>query len=86
MEDFTELKHWLESDPEVPAGLWYKRFKNLAHFLDWIGVPEQHHAVSHHRNDPTLIAKNAKIDAYHTSLFSISCRSYRLLRTATGRC
>lgn len=24
--DFTELKHWLESDPEVPAGMWYKRF------------------------------------------------------------
>ena len=33
-----------------------------------IGVPEQHHAVSHHRNDPGLIAKKAKIDAYHVSL------------------
>ena len=30
-----------------------------------IGVPEQHHAVSHHRNDPDLIAKKAKIDVYH---------------------
>ena len=35
-----------------------------------IGVPEQHHAVSHHRNDPELIAKKAKIDAYHAELFS----------------
>lgn len=35
-----------------------------------IGVPEQHHAVSHHRNDPALIAKKAKIDTYHVSLFS----------------
>jgi len=26
VDDFTELKHWLESDPEVPAGLWFKRF------------------------------------------------------------
>jgi hypothetical protein len=34
-----------------------------------IGVPEQHHAVSHHRNDPVLIAKKAKIDTYHVSLF-----------------
>ena len=34
-----------------------------------IGVPEQHHAVSHHRNDPALIAKKAKIDTYHVSLF-----------------
>ena len=25
--DFLELKHWLESDPEVPSGKWYKRFK-----------------------------------------------------------
>jgi hypothetical protein len=27
-----------------------------------IGVPEQHHAVSHHRNDPQLIGKKARID------------------------
>ena len=27
--DFIELKHWLESDVDVPAGLWYKRFKNF---------------------------------------------------------
>jgi hypothetical protein len=35
-----------------------------------IGVPEQHHAVSHHRNDPELIEKKAKIDTYHAQLFS----------------
>ncbi len=33
-----------------------------------IGVPDQHHTVSHHRNDPTLIEKKTKIDAYHVSL------------------
>jgi hypothetical protein len=33
-----------------------------------IGVPEQHHAVSHHRNDPALIAKKARIDTYHVEL------------------
>ena len=27
--DFIELKHWLESEPEVPAGKWYKHFKNF---------------------------------------------------------
>ena len=27
--DFLELKHWLESAPEVPPGKWYKRFKNF---------------------------------------------------------
>jgi hypothetical protein len=35
-----------------------------------IGVPDQHHAVSHHRNDPELIAKKAKIDTYHAQLLS----------------
>ena len=36
----------------------------------FIGVPDQHHAVSHHRNDPDLITKKAKIDAHLTSLFA----------------
>jgi len=35
-----------------------------------IGVPEQHHAVSHHRNDPELIAKKAKIDVYQAQLLA----------------
>jgi len=32
-----------------------------------IGVPDQHHPVSHHRNDAALIEKKTKIDAYHIS-------------------
>jgi hypothetical protein len=35
-----------------------------------LGVPDQHHSASHHRNDPTLIAKKAKIDTYLMSLFA----------------
>jgi hypothetical protein len=35
-----------------------------------IGVPDQHHALSHHRNDPDLIAKKAKIDVYHAQLLN----------------
>jgi hypothetical protein len=35
-----------------------------------IGVPEQHHPTSHHRNDPDLIAKKAKIDTYHVQLLT----------------
>jgi hypothetical protein len=35
-----------------------------------IGVPDQHHAVSHHRNDPELIAKKAKIDIHQAQLFA----------------
>jgi hypothetical protein len=36
----------------------------------FIGVPDQHHAVSHHRNDPELIVKKAKIDFYQMQLVS----------------
>jgi hypothetical protein len=35
-----------------------------------IGVPEQHHPTSHHRNDPELIAKKARIDTYHVQLLT----------------
>jgi hypothetical protein len=35
-----------------------------------IGVPEAHHPVSHHRNNPGQLAKLAKINAYHVSLFA----------------
>ena len=33
-----------------------------------IGVPEAHHPVSHHQNDPHNIQQKTKIDAYHLSL------------------
>jgi len=35
-----------------------------------IGVPDQHHPVSHHRNDPDMIVKKAKIDTYHVQLLN----------------
>src|SRR5262249_16489665 len=35
-----------------------------------IGVPEPHHPVSHHTNLPDKLAKLAKINAYHVSLFA----------------
>lgn len=34
-----------------------------------IGVPEPHHPVSHHGNDPELLVKLGKINAHHVSLF-----------------
>jgi hypothetical protein len=34
-----------------------------------IGVPESHHIISHHENNPDKIRKYAKINAYHLSLF-----------------
>ena len=35
-----------------------------------IGVPEAHHPMSHHGDNPEKLAKLAKINAYHVSLFA----------------
>ncbi len=35
-----------------------------------IGVPEPHHSVSHHGNNPAMIAKLEKINVYHATLFA----------------
>ena len=35
-----------------------------------IGVPEPHHPTSHHTDDPEKLAKLAKINQYHVSLFA----------------
>jgi Protein of unknown function (DUF1552) len=34
-----------------------------------IGVPDPHHPLTHHGNDPAKIARMAKINAFHVSLF-----------------
>ncbi len=47
-----------------------------------IGVPDQHHTVSHHRNDPEYIAKKAKIDTYHIQLLAYFLDTLR--RTPDG--
>ncbi|HET9272625.1 MAG TPA: DUF1552 domain-containing protein, partial [Vicinamibacterales bacterium] len=36
----------------------------------FIGVPEAHHAISHHQNDPQKLAKAAKVNAYHIELLA----------------
>jgi hypothetical protein len=35
-----------------------------------IGVPDPHHPLTHHGNDPKKIAKVAKINQFHVSLFA----------------
>ncbi|WP_165070201.1 DUF1552 domain-containing protein [Paludisphaera rhizosphaerae] len=35
-----------------------------------IGVPDSHHPLTHHGNDPAKIAKMAKINQFHVSLFA----------------
>jgi hypothetical protein len=37
---------------------------------DQIGIPESHHQLSHHRNDPATLAKLTKIQTYHMGFFA----------------
>jgi hypothetical protein len=36
----------------------------------FLGVPEAHHAISHHQGDPAKLAKAAKINTYHIELLA----------------
>jgi hypothetical protein len=49
-----------------------------------IGVPEQHHAVSHHRNDPDYIERKAKIDTYHVELLAYFLEKLRAAPDGDG--
>jgi hypothetical protein len=35
-----------------------------------IGVPDPHHPLTHHGNDPAKVARMAKINTFHVSLFA----------------
>jgi len=35
-----------------------------------IGVPDAHHSISHHRDDPSLMAQKALIDTHHVLMLS----------------
>jgi Protein of unknown function (DUF1552) len=35
-----------------------------------IGIPGQHHLISHHRDDPDLVSQKARIDTYHVQMLA----------------
>jgi Protein of unknown function (DUF1552) len=49
-----------------------------------IGVPEAHHPTSHHGNDPEKLAKLAKINAHHVSLFAYYLQKLKSTRDGDG--
>jgi hypothetical protein len=50
----------------------------------WLGVPEAHHAISHHQNDPVRLAKAAKINTYHISLLARFAEKLRSIPDGDG--
>ena len=51
-----------------------------------IGVPDAHHPISHHQQEPDKVAKVAKINAYHMQTFANCSPSSRPRPMATARC
>jgi hypothetical protein len=49
-----------------------------------IGVPDPHHPLTHHGNDPEKIAKMAKINAFHVSLFAYFLEKLKATREGDG--
>jgi len=49
-----------------------------------IGVPDPHHPTSHHGNDPEKLAKIAKINQFHVSLFAHFLEKLKATREGDG--
>lgn len=49
-----------------------------------IGVPDAHHAISHHQGDPVRLAKLAKIDQFNVTLFTYFLEKLSATRDGDG--
>jgi hypothetical protein len=49
-----------------------------------IGVPDPHHPLSHHGNDPAKIERMSKINAFHVSLFAEYVTKLKATREGNG--
>jgi hypothetical protein len=50
----------------------------------FIGVPEAHHAISHHQNDPVKLGKAVKINTYHIELLARFAETLRATPEGDG--
>jgi len=49
-----------------------------------IGIPDGHHPLSHHRNDPATIEKVASINAYHIKQFAAWVEKLKSIKEGDG--
>jgi hypothetical protein len=66
---FDLLALALQSDSTRIATMMIGRESSIRSY-DHLGIPEAHHQLSHHRNDPANLAKLTKIQTYHVELFA----------------
>ncbi|HEY2783974.1 MAG TPA: DUF1552 domain-containing protein [Fimbriiglobus sp.] len=58
-----------QSDQTRVATMMVGRESSIRSY-DNLGLPESHHQLSHHKNDPATLAKLVKIQTYHMELFA----------------
>jgi hypothetical protein len=66
---FDLLALAFQSDSTRIATMMIGRESSIRSY-DNIGIPEAHHQLSHHRNDPENLRKLTRIQTYHMSLFA----------------
>jgi hypothetical protein len=66
---FELLALAFQSDATRIATMMIGRESSIRSY-DHLGIPEAHHQLSHHRNDPSNLAKLTKIQTYHVELFA----------------
>ena len=69
IERRIQLSEAQGADAELPENLALGRLPTWA-CSPQIGVPDPHHGISHHRNDPEKLAKLTKINTHHVGLFT----------------
>jgi hypothetical protein len=58
--------------------------ENITRAYNEIGVPEAHHAISHHQNNPEKLAMYAKINAYHVDTLAYFIRKLQSIPDGDG--
>jgi hypothetical protein len=66
---FELLALAFQSDSTRIATMMIGRESSIRSY-DHIGIPQAHHQLSHHRNDPANLAKLIRIQTYHMGLFA----------------
>lgn len=66
---FELLALAFQSDSTRIATMMIGRESSIRSY-DHLGIPQAHHQLSHHRNDPANLAKLTRIQTYHMGLFA----------------
>ncbi|MHB1422219.1 MAG: DUF1552 domain-containing protein [Gemmataceae bacterium] len=80
---FELLALAFQSDSTRIATMMIGRESSIRSY-DHIGIPEAHHQLSHHRNDPANLAKLTRIQTYHMELFARFIAKLRSLSDGDG--